>query len=337
MDGLLEEADGIVNRIAAENDLPLEDSKHERLVLRNKRRKKNTEVKWVKWLGIIMDASLTFKEHGKARIRKAGVMLAKFNGLGNSQWGISATSWRHIYTGMIRAVALWGLVLGWPGQRDWEKEFEQLQYQTLKKCVNAIQVSKIEFVGQMTGVESPRMALDAAQARLMRKIMRDTTAIGDLMGNDGTGRNAEAGRGWDDFGQEYTVGPDGFTSDLRAIQSKARILKQEGHEMLNLGGRVEKVEVPEVKLQAQADSKAEVWTEAINQASELCEAKGVYTDGSMNEEGISGAGWYVEGCCISSERSPGLLNTRMITNKLAVSTAEYLLREGDHHATGTRC
>jgi len=59
--------------------------------------------------------------------------------------------------------------------------------------------------------------------------------------------------------------------------------------------RVEKVEVPEVKLQAQADSKVEVWMEAINQAKEHCEATGVYTDGSMNEDGMVGGGWYVEG------------------------------------------
>ena len=52
--------------------------------------------------------------------------------------------------------------------------------------------------------------------------------------------------------------------------------------------RVEKVEVPVVKLQAQADSKAEVWTEAINQAREYCEAMGVYTNGSMNEDGVVG-------------------------------------------------
>ena len=58
---------------------------------------------------------------------------------------------------------------------------------------------------------------------------------------------------------------------------------------------MEKTEVPEVKLQAQADSKAEVWTEAINQAREYCEAAGVYTDGSMNEDGTVGGGWYVEG------------------------------------------
>ena len=58
---------------------------------------------------------------------------------------------------------------------------------------------------------------------------------------------------------------------------------------------MEKMEVPEVKLQAQADSKAEVWTEAINQARELYNATGIYTDGSMNEDGVVGAGWHVEG------------------------------------------
>jgi len=66
MDEVLDEADKIVNKIAAENHLPLEDSKHERLVLQKKRRRKNKKVKWVKWLGIIMDESLTFKEHWKA-------------------------------------------------------------------------------------------------------------------------------------------------------------------------------------------------------------------------------------------------------------------------------
>jgi len=66
MDEVLEEADKIVNRIAAENHLPLENSKHERLVLQKKRRKKNKDVKWIKWLGIIIDKSLTFKEHWKA-------------------------------------------------------------------------------------------------------------------------------------------------------------------------------------------------------------------------------------------------------------------------------
>ena len=82
---------------------------------------------------------------------------------------------------------------------------------------------------------------------------------------------------------------------MTAIQSKAGVLKEEGYQKMSYGGRVEKVEVPEVKLQAQADSKAEVWTEAINQARELYQATGVYTDGSMNEDGMVEGGWYVEG------------------------------------------
>jgi len=106
MDEVLDEADKIVIRIAAENYLPLEDSKHEPLVLQKKSRRKNKDMKWVKWLGIIIDESLIFKEHWKARIKKARAMHTQFNGLGNSQWGISATSWRQIYIGMIRAIAL---------------------------------------------------------------------------------------------------------------------------------------------------------------------------------------------------------------------------------------
>jgi len=63
--------------------------------------------------------------------------------------------------------------------------------------------------------------------------MRDATALWDLMLDDGIGRNVEAGREWDDFGQEYTVGPDGFTSVLTAIQSKAGVFKEEGHEKMS--------------------------------------------------------------------------------------------------------
>jgi len=66
MDEVLEEVDTIVNRIAAENHLPIKDSNHERLILQKKRRKKNKNVNWVTWLGIIMDESLIFKEHWNA-------------------------------------------------------------------------------------------------------------------------------------------------------------------------------------------------------------------------------------------------------------------------------
>ena len=109
---LLKRIDEVVNQVAKENHLPLEESKHEVLVLRKKRRQKNKDMKWVKWIGIIMDKSLSFQEHWKSRITKARKMLEQLNGLGNSMWGISANSWRFTYTRMISAVALWGAELG---------------------------------------------------------------------------------------------------------------------------------------------------------------------------------------------------------------------------------
>ena len=117
MRAMLEEANVEVNRIAEENHLLLEDSKHEKLVLRIEKRKKSADVKWVKWIGIIMDESLSFDKHWQLRIDKARAMLGQLNGIGTSNWGISATSWQVIYTGIIRAVAIWGSELGWRGQR----------------------------------------------------------------------------------------------------------------------------------------------------------------------------------------------------------------------------
>jgi len=45
---------------------------------------------------------------------------------------------------------------------------------------SATRGSRKELVSEIAGVESPRMTLDAAQARLMGKMIRDSTALGDL-------------------------------------------------------------------------------------------------------------------------------------------------------------
>ena len=42
---VLNSVDGIVNRVAHENHLPLEESKYKKLVLRDNKRKKKAEVK----------------------------------------------------------------------------------------------------------------------------------------------------------------------------------------------------------------------------------------------------------------------------------------------------
>jgi len=103
---MLDETNVELNRIAEENHLPLKDSKHEKLVLRIKKKKESADVKWVKWIGIIMDKSLLFDKHWQSRIEKARAMLGQLNGIGTSNWGISVTSYWSIYTGMIRAMIM---------------------------------------------------------------------------------------------------------------------------------------------------------------------------------------------------------------------------------------
>jgi len=51
---------------------------------------------------------------------------------------------------------------------------------------------------------------------------------------------------------------------------------------LSIGGRVQKEEIPEVKLQASIESKADKWELAIYEARE--NSVGVFTDGSMSEK-----------------------------------------------------
>jgi len=132
-----------------------------------------------------MDESLSFDKHCQSRIDKAQAMLGQLNRIGTSNWGISATSWQSIYMGIIRAVAMWGSELGWRGQKRWEKKMIDLQYKSLTKCINSVKGARKELVREIAGVESSKMALDAAQAGLLGKMMRDPITLGDLWSGPG--------------------------------------------------------------------------------------------------------------------------------------------------------
>lgn len=90
-------------------------------MLRDRRRrekKKQAEVKWVNWLGIILGESLTFERPGAPRLWKQDALVIPS--------GKSVSCWRGNYildTGMIKSLAMWGAGLGWRRQGDWDREF----------------------------------------------------------------------------------------------------------------------------------------------------------------------------------------------------------------------
>ena len=108
---------GIIEAVAQDWDLPLENKKREVLLLRHNRRKRCREGEYAKWLGVVCDEGLTFDRHWKAKVEKARKMLGAVSGMGGSQWGISLSRWRQLYTGMIRSIAMWGSEIGWRGPK----------------------------------------------------------------------------------------------------------------------------------------------------------------------------------------------------------------------------
>ena len=77
-------------------------------------------------------------------------------------------------------------------------------------CVDTTDVSRRELVSQIVGVETPRIALNAAQARVMSEMMGNQVAM------EGIWRIVEEGRQWDNFAEPYP-NKDGYTSVFTRI------------------------------------------------------------------------------------------------------------------------
>ena len=79
MQDLIARVQRVVAEVAAEQKLPLAADKEESMVLRGgcgrKKRRRNGLAEKVKWLGVILDDSLDFKEHWRHRIGKPRSLL----------------------------------------------------------------------------------------------------------------------------------------------------------------------------------------------------------------------------------------------------------------------
>ena len=82
---------------------------------------------------------------------------------------------------MIRSIATWGAELGWRGQKAWEKEFSQLQYQALLKATGTVQGTSAEKVNQIAGVESVDIHMNNNQVRFVARCVEDPTKLGDIL------------------------------------------------------------------------------------------------------------------------------------------------------------
>ena len=132
----------------------------------------------MKWLGVILDEELDFGPHWKYRLGKARSLLGALKGVGNSRWGMGPVSWKLAYTGMIRAVASWGVEVGWRAQKEWRTEMESLQYNALRKCTGAVVGAERSLVSKVAGVEGVECFAEGACGRFLARTMADPERAG---------------------------------------------------------------------------------------------------------------------------------------------------------------
>ena len=182
MQDLVARVQRVVAEVAAEQRLPLAADKEESIVLRGgcgrKKRRKNGLAEKVKWLGVILDDRLDFKEHWRHRIGKAWSLLRALSGVGNSKWGMSPISLRAAYTGMVRAVASWGVEIGWRGQKEWRHEMTLLQNAAMRKTLGAVKGTSGKKAGAIAGVEDVETFAKAATGRFLARTLCEPTRAG---------------------------------------------------------------------------------------------------------------------------------------------------------------
>ena len=180
MEELLERVSVTPKDVAREWGLPLAENKKERLILHSKagRRGRRGVGEKVKWLGVILDNELDFGQHWEYRIQKARSLIGALDGVGSCRWGMSPLSWRQAYTGMIQSVALWGLEVGWRGQRGWREMMERLQYGALQKCTGPVVGARRESVRKVAAIESVQLFVRTTTGRYLARLMCDSSRAG---------------------------------------------------------------------------------------------------------------------------------------------------------------
>ena len=182
MQDLVTRVQRVVAEVPAEQELPLAADKEESIVLRGgcgrKKNRKNGIAEKVRWLGVILDDCLDFKEHWRHRIGKARSLLGALGGVGNSKWGISPVSWRAACTGMVRAVSSWGVEIGWRGHKEWRQEMTLLQNAAMRKALGAVKGSSGRKASAITAVEDVETFAKAATGRFLTGTLCDPPRAG---------------------------------------------------------------------------------------------------------------------------------------------------------------
>lgn len=126
--------------------------------------------KTVKWLGILFNNTLSFKQHILERIKKAKGAFFRLQRLTNTERGLSAFAVRQLYLACINSVATYGAELYWRQQVWVEKSFQSLQNLGLRKILGAFRTSPIKPMEVEAALPPPQVMLNSMIRRYAFRI-----------------------------------------------------------------------------------------------------------------------------------------------------------------------
>jgi hypothetical protein len=87
----------------------------------------------VRWLGVWFDTKMSFKTHVQKKIASATRTLHLLHRLMNSEWGLSMSAGKQLYSACITSISDYGSPIWWNQQKNFEKLFQNFKIQLLKR------------------------------------------------------------------------------------------------------------------------------------------------------------------------------------------------------------
>ena len=132
---------------------------------------------------------------------------------------------------MVRAVASWGVEIGWRGQKEWQQEMTLLQNVAMRKTLGAVNGSSGKKTNAIAAVEDGETFTKATIGRFLACTLCDPPRAGVGVVDEGI-----AGKGQRSFGGDCWRG-HGDVVDLGPCKSSTsevweRAIKEAGEERL---------------------------------------------------------------------------------------------------------
>ncbi len=114
----------------------------------------------VRWLGVWFDTKMSFKTHVQKKIASATRTLHLLHRLMNSEWGLSMSAGKQLYSACITSISNYGSPIWWNQQKNFEKLFQKLQNSATKKILGAFRSSPSAALELESAILPPKLRLD---------------------------------------------------------------------------------------------------------------------------------------------------------------------------------